>query len=484
MFVHRRTLLKASALGVGGLAATAAAPSGLLPQARAADLPWLDFGPEIEGYARYEGQTQCLGVEQPGVVAFRSLVMAAFPGSRNISILRACGVGGTSEHKEGRAWDWGVYATRPNEAAMAEELLDWLLATDRHGNRHAHARRLGIMYIIWNRRRWASWSPDGWSAYTGSNPHTDHIHFSFGWPGARKETSFWSGAGRLGSTEPTWSPWTWTADATTSAPAAVSWSAERHDVFAVDGGRLQHRWYIGGDGLGPGTGWQDLGAPPGRALTSQPAATSRGEGRLDVFVRADDWGLWQRSYTPDTGWIEWIPLGGICYSAPGATSWGPDHVGVSVIGRDGSLWERQWNGDDWSRWTAIPASPVTTGPALATSGTGRMDLFARGRDQDLVHNVYRDGRWQGWTSLGGRLAHATPAATSTEPGNLDVFVVGADHGVYRKRHRAGSWLPSSKTWDRLGGRVKNGLAATSRHADHVEVFAQSPDGRLYQRWES
>jgi hypothetical protein len=27
----------------------------------------------------------------------------------------------------------------------------------------------------------------------GTNPHTDHIHFSFSWAGARKQTSYWDG---------------------------------------------------------------------------------------------------------------------------------------------------------------------------------------------------------------------------------------------------------------------------------------------------
>ena len=33
---------------------------------------------------------------------------------------------------------------------------------------------------------------EGWQPYTGSNPHTDHVHFSFSWAGAKKQTSFWT----------------------------------------------------------------------------------------------------------------------------------------------------------------------------------------------------------------------------------------------------------------------------------------------------
>jgi peptidoglycan hydrolase-like protein with peptidoglycan-binding domain len=56
------------------------------------------------------------------------------------------------------------------------------------------ARRFGIMYIIWNKKMWRAYDPGrGWAAYTGSSPHTDHIHFSFSWDGADKRTSWWTG---------------------------------------------------------------------------------------------------------------------------------------------------------------------------------------------------------------------------------------------------------------------------------------------------
>jgi hypothetical protein len=56
------------------------------------------------------------------------------------------------------------------------------------------ARRLGVMYIIHNRRIWGSYrAGEGWRPYVGANPHTDHVHFSFSWAGARKQTSYWDG---------------------------------------------------------------------------------------------------------------------------------------------------------------------------------------------------------------------------------------------------------------------------------------------------
>ena len=149
------------------------------------------FTAPIEPHSRYEGQTTCSPWIKPGVRDFRSRVMRVF-GGRDGGSVRACHIGGRSEHKEGRAWDWMMNAHDRRQAAAVDELLDYLLATDSDGNVHAAARRMGIMYIIWNRQIWsASRAHEGWRPYRGVHPHTDHVHFSFNRAGAAGTTSFW-----------------------------------------------------------------------------------------------------------------------------------------------------------------------------------------------------------------------------------------------------------------------------------------------------
>ncbi|MGH3502834.1 MAG: peptidoglycan-binding domain-containing protein, partial [Nocardioidaceae bacterium] len=152
-----------------------------------------DLPKAIERLAPYQPQDTCSPSPKPGVEAFAALLLATYRNTGSLGISRACSVGGTSEHKEGRAFDWDVSVSNPTEHREAAALIHWLLAT-RHGDTAAMARRLGVMYIIWNGRIWGAYrANEGWRPYYGSNPHTSHVHFSFDWAGACEITSYWEG---------------------------------------------------------------------------------------------------------------------------------------------------------------------------------------------------------------------------------------------------------------------------------------------------
>lgn len=150
--------------------------------------------PVVEAASPYLPQVSCDPVVKPGTAALRALLLATY-GGRDLGITRGCSIGSTSEHKEGRAFDWGLNAANPAEAATATQFLTWLLAPGPDGTADYNARRLGVMYVIWNGRIWGSYTTvnGGWKAYTGAEAHTDHIHISLAWNGAMKRTSFWTG---------------------------------------------------------------------------------------------------------------------------------------------------------------------------------------------------------------------------------------------------------------------------------------------------
>ncbi|HET9022032.1 MAG TPA: peptidoglycan-binding protein [Ornithinibacter sp.] len=137
----------------------------------------------------YQKGTLCLTQNQPGAVAFAKMLNATY-GSRTYGILRHC----AAEHGEGRALDWMINANDPTQLALANAITRWLAAPDSKGRAGAMAKRFGINYIIWNRQMWRAYDPArGWAPYYGVSPHTDHIHFSFNWDGARQRSSWWSG---------------------------------------------------------------------------------------------------------------------------------------------------------------------------------------------------------------------------------------------------------------------------------------------------
>jgi hypothetical protein len=161
--------------------------------------PTPNFPATCDGFFDYDAQDTCDPTAKPGAVSFRDFILGVYPSTGDYGIVRACDVGGTSEHKEGRAWDWKVDYYDTAQRDIADTVIAWLLETDQHGNACALSRRLGVMYLIWNKNIWGSYrSPNascataGWKGYTGSNPHTDHVHISWAWPGANAQTSWWS----------------------------------------------------------------------------------------------------------------------------------------------------------------------------------------------------------------------------------------------------------------------------------------------------
>src|SRR3954454_3010396 len=187
-----RTVVVAAATATVSVALTtvAAAPaSAVVPKTP-------KFGATIENLSPYQPQTKCTSKAQPGVVKFRALILQTYKGTGDDGIVRGCKVGGTSEHKEGRAWDWAVSYKNPHQVAQVKALVNWLFATDAQGHKYAMARRLGIMYIIWNKKIWGTYAASsGWRPYSCSGVtlcHQNHVHFSFSKAGASGKTSYWT----------------------------------------------------------------------------------------------------------------------------------------------------------------------------------------------------------------------------------------------------------------------------------------------------
>ena len=158
----------------------------------------------IEPLAPYVEQTACQPALRPGTAKLARLLSHTYANysATSWASTYACGTDGNrSEHYDGRAIDWMVDVHNSRQYTAARAAITWLLATDAAGNRYAMARRLGVMYLIYDNRMWGAW--DGrWEQYNNCSHlpahqydntcHRTHMHISLSWSGAMGRTSYWT----------------------------------------------------------------------------------------------------------------------------------------------------------------------------------------------------------------------------------------------------------------------------------------------------
>ena len=152
----------------------------------------------VDAHLGYQKQRTCSPKAKPGTKALLDLLIKTWGGS-SWGISRSCNIGGTSEHKEGRAIDWHKDVRKAKDRKAVADAMAWLTS-----NNGEVAYRLGIMYIIWDQKIWSIYYQElGWRKMEnrGSRTanHKDHVHISLSWDGAMKQTSWWTG---LPVTEP------------------------------------------------------------------------------------------------------------------------------------------------------------------------------------------------------------------------------------------------------------------------------------------
>ena len=157
----------------------------------------------LEDYASYQPQTKCSPRAKPGTTYLGKRLVKRFGGGFG-PISRPCDSGATSEHKEGRAFDWFLDASKKSDRKRAHAFMDWVFEADRHGNTDARARRMGIMYVIWNDHMYPAWSEFEKEPYLSSGcrsrrkcsttlRHRDHLHISLTRKGGKGRTSWYDG---------------------------------------------------------------------------------------------------------------------------------------------------------------------------------------------------------------------------------------------------------------------------------------------------
>lgn len=185
-----RQLIRGAIVSVLAIGLMAFAPPS--SQAKTPPPPRALTNNQIDAHLGYQPQSTCDPTAKPGAKALLRLLIQAWGGSSS-GISRACSRGRRSEHKEGRAIDWHMDSRNAHDRKQVSRATRWITAN--HGE---VARRLGIMYVIWNQHIWSTYYPElGWRKMEDrgsfTENHKDHVHISLSWDGAYMQTSWWTG---------------------------------------------------------------------------------------------------------------------------------------------------------------------------------------------------------------------------------------------------------------------------------------------------
>jgi hypothetical protein len=227
----------------------------------------------------------------------------------------------------------------------------------------------------------------------------------------------------------------------------------------------------------------NLGSPNNAGIKGDPEVSSLGKESLDVFVRAADWGLYNRYYTGGVGWSGWEAVpgsGGKLAGGPGAVSWGPGRHDVFARGTNNQVlhwwWDGQWHYDD------ALGGVIKGDPDVASWGVGHLDLFATGTDDHLWHRWYdvNAGGWGPWEPIPGGTLAGGPSAVSWGNGRVDVVA----RGVYGQVLHW-SWDKADSKWyfdESLGGNILTDPAISSWGTGRLDIFGEGSDYKLWHRW--
>jgi hypothetical protein len=219
----------------------------------------------------------------------------------------------------------------------------------------------------------------------------------------------------------------------------------------------------------------------GGVLTSRVLVETNSDGRLEVFVRGSDSGLWHRWQTsPGSGWSAWQSLGGVLIGDPAVATNADGRLEAFVRGADGALWHTAQTSPGssiWTGWTSL-GGYLTSNLAVGTNANGALEVLARGGDNALwdITQTSPGVSWGDWRYLGGIIA-SDASVVALPDGRLAALVLGADNGAW--------WIsqitPGSSwgAWSALGGSLMGKPAAVVDRNGRVEVFARATDSTLW-----
>jgi hypothetical protein len=289
--------------------------------------------------------------------------------------------------------------------------------------------------------------------------------------------------------------------------SVVTQSPRSIDVFwhTPDGALGTVYWYEGGGGwagwfaitqpetLAAGSATSNLGLDSGEVVSQWP-------GHLDVFYPTPDNSVgsvwWDQVATWSGPFLVAGPESSGSPAIAALVRYG-GHLDTFYVAADGSIatawWQAGANEGAWPGPYTIwgPGTAATPATVSAVSDVPwRISLFWLMPDNSIGNTT--------WNSASGNLNWSAPASISTsgsatdtiaaigrKPGHLDVFWVATDGSVnsvwWDERQNSGAWAAEFSIAP-AGSALPASIVASSRFAEHIDVFWVMPDGAVQSAW--
>jgi len=230
-----------------------------------------------------------------------------------------------------------------------------------------------------------------------------------------------------------------------SAPPAVGYDLNgRIEVFGMQSGGVP--WHI--SQTAPNGAWgagASLGAPTGGIIGGVCVGNDK-DGRLEVFGIGSDHQLHHVAQTaPNGGWGSWASLGapapGVSIGDPRVTRNADGRLELFLLANDQKvwhIWQTAPNGA-WSGWASLggPAVQISNGaPFVGNNADGRIEVFATGANGGIYHiwQTAPSNGWSAWAELQAPLAeiqfYGLGAVANNHDGRFQLFFIGSDGALW------------------------------------------------------
>ena len=280
-----------------------------------------------------------------------------------------------------------------------------------------------------------------------------------------------------------------------SPPVAVSWGADRLDIFGLDDHNvLKHQFY-------DGTAWQpkynELENLGGSCDPAYPiAANTWGPHRLDLFCVGPDGDLLHQYYDghqwqPEVGALESLgmPISGRLESGPSVVSWGLNRLDVFTSDASGLVHHIYWDGSAWSKWENFQC---TFSPSLTVSswGENRIDVFATSKalaevDVTLRHMYWDGSQWSDWEDMTAvEDVIQGVSVTSWLPNRIDIVAQTSTGGLSYKLWDGSNWYPNITGWypKSPGESFNHKSAIIAWGPNRLDIFDDASVNKTHIKW--